>query len=284
MRYINTNILNIPDNWLDLAKAELGNNHASLWSYLKPEIEKVVNKKCWFSESINLGADNDIEHFRPKAARVKQLTNENADLEPSVWPQINTAARDGYSFLEFEKSNYRYACTFINSPRRGQKNKVRGKSNFFPLQTGSALGTAAANIVDEVFCLLDPCIEEDVELFAFNDIGEIQPHVSILNDSWDYCRVKVSVEVYHLHYYRFVDARKQVWDACKEFILLANELYLMTPKTPLEERTLKIYIQKIMDSTDKKSPFSAVSVDCIRYYKKTIDWLEKVFPEATLVK
>lgn len=283
MRFIDYTLLEIPDNWLVLARNELGNQANSPWSYLKLIFEGIVGKKCWYSESLNVGADNDLDHFRPKGQQVKSLTSKFADLEEDVWQQVNIAARIGYQFMQFESINYRYACTFVNSPRKGSNGKTRGKSNFFPLKNDSSIASDLANIENEVFCLLDPCKENDVELMQFNSLGEIEPNKSIEILSWDYCRVKVSVEVYHLHYYLFRDSRIEVWNQVKEHIILADEL---KPSNIAQQQTnqFKYHIKKLAEKIKKIAEYSAVAIDCIRFYKGEYPWLNVFFPDATLKK
>lgn len=287
MRYIDTHIITPSPDWLTLAKAALGNTHKALWSFLKPQFETIAGKKCWFSESSNIGADNAVEHFRPKAQDVKELQKRYADLETEVWAQIDSSTRSGYPFLALEFMNYRYVCTFVNSPHKGHTQKVRGKSNFFPLKLNSPYGTSIADVGMEEVCLLDPCEPKDPEYITFNDLGQAVPNISITKFSWEYCRVMVSIEVYHLHYYRFVDARKQVWDECKELIEFADELSSKAANGPLintEINSLKNYISLLLKKIDIKAPFSAVAIDCIRYYRGTYPWLAKHFPDDKLQK
>lgn len=285
MRYIDTSSITVPNDWLQLAKEQLGENYTSLWTYFRLEMEAIVGKKCWYSENFNIGTLNPIDHFRPKAARIKALTPKYALLDAVIWSKIDSAARNGYPFLEFEFSNYRYSCGIVNSSnnREASNNITRGKSNFFPLKLGSARCTNLLNIDIEESCLLDPCEERDPEYLTFDELGQIQPHISVLKDSWEYCRVVVSIEVYHLHYHRFIERRKELWDYCKERIRLANALYTKPNRTAEEEDSLIDFIKELNKKLKKESEFSAVAVDCIKYYKATYTWLDTLFREK-LVK
>jgi hypothetical protein len=106
MRYIDSTSVVIPVDWLTLARNE---NFNPLWSFLKTAFENFVGKKCWYNETINDGSSNPIDHFRPKAITVKELTKEYANLEDQVWAQLNSNSRPGYSYLTHESINYRYA-------------------------------------------------------------------------------------------------------------------------------------------------------------------------------
>ncbi len=286
MRYIDITPIQPPANWLDLAKAELGNNYEFLWTYLRNDFETLVSKKCWYSESCNIGSVNPIDHFRPKAARVKLLTPQYATLNSTVWARINPNSRNGYPFLKFHYPNYRYSCYIVNTSNKRESTDgvTKGKSNFFPLRLGSAVGTSLADINAEAICLLDPCNIDDPGYLTFNEFGKIEPHRSILDSSWEYCKVVVSIELYHLHYPSFVEKRVEVWDLCKEKIELAATIYPKTIKTAEEENALIAYIKDVNRMIDKKREFSAVAIDCIFSYKKKYPWLDLFFPSIRLTK
>src|SRR5579862_926047 len=109
MRYIDPMRLRLPDGWLaraaKAAAAVLGgadpDDHAAIWKELKNELAELFNDKCWYCEVSVPRSDNAVDHFRPKG-RVSDAANKH----------------NGYRWLAFEKSNYRYACTFCNSRRK----------------------------------------------------------------------------------------------------------------------------------------------------------------------
>lgn len=290
MRYIDTSHITVPSNWVDLAKTKFGNNYTSLWSYFKEAFEAIVGKKCWYSESTNLGAKNPIDHFRPKADKIKVIP-----LYQSIshlLNQLDLTEGIGYSFLKFEFSNYRYACDIVNSPLTDitPDQTTRGKWDFFPIQANSPRATSLTEIFNERHCLLDPCKREDVEMLTFREGGQIEPHKDILEDSWEYCRVKVSLEVYHLHYFYFREDRTQVWNYCIERIELITTIYNKPAKTPEEINSLRIFLGDLLTKINKKSAFSAVAIDCILHCKNEYSglpeysWLENTFPIEKLEK
>jgi hypothetical protein len=284
MRYIDTSSINVPINWIEIAKKKFGNSYPSLWSYFKEDMKKIVGKKCWYSESKNEGSDNNIDHFRPKAELIKELTSDNATLEDIVWNQLDNCKRKGYSFLEFEFSNFRYSCTYVNSLREGEDKQSKGKSNFFPLKKSNRPATSLNELPYEQPALIDPCSRNDVEMFTFNSLGYIEPHISILKTSWEYCRVKVSIEVYHLHHSDFYNARIELWKLIQKKIEFATRLWEKNPRTYLEQESFTEKIKEIFKAIQKTSEFSAVAIDCIRFYKKTYTWLGKFFPDSKLKK
>ncbi|WP_294187668.1 hypothetical protein [uncultured Sphingobacterium sp.] len=288
MRYIDTSKLEIPENWQELAKQS---NYSPLWSYLKPKFESIVGKKCWYNESINDGSTNPIDHFRPKAQNCKCLTNKYATLEESVWDQLSSGEQTGYPFLEFEHLNYRYACGYSNSghKRESVDGVTRGKWDFFPLRLGTISANSAQNLNEEQFALLDPCNSSDPSLLTFDEFGGIIPSEKVQINSWDYCRVKVSIEVYHLLYSKIAEKRLEKWTATVRLIELASKLYHKTNKSIEEHESFTYFFENLVRSIYKDAEYSAVAIDCIKYFlkrKSTInyDWLSKTVPENLLEK
>lgn len=290
MRYINTSHINPPNNWVDLAREQ--NRTAdyppttSLWSYFKSQLEGIVGKKCWYSESLNIGSINPIDHFRPKAARIKELPK--FEQLKDVLDRININSGNGYPFLIHEFSNYRYACGRVNSPIKHEtKDKLsRGKWDYFPIKINTTRATTLDERASEEICFIDPCIQEDTELLTFTDIGTIQAHKSVLEAEWEYCKVLVSIEVYHLHYYEFCEVRKEVWKDCAKEIRLSTRLYEKNPKTDEEQENFSDRIEKLVILINKKTQFSAVAIDCIRFYKSqpAYAWLNIFFTDKNLKK
>jgi hypothetical protein len=288
MRYINTSTLVVPTNWITLSNAERYN---PVWSYLKVQFENLVGKKCWYNESINDGTSNPIDHFRPKASRVKTLTTKFAVLDTYVWTQLRSGNQSGYPFLEFEYSNYRYACGFANSQHKRESldGITRGKSNFFPIKVGSNPSSDIAGIVSESAALLDPCNSEDPKLLTFNEIGGGEPVDSILLNSWDYCRVKVSIEVYNLMYHVISAKRQELWVETQRHIEMLSTLYNKVGKSPEDQQCFDHIFAILIKSLQKKAEYSAVVIDCINYYRKRKDphqyrWLHDIMLNPLLCK
>jgi len=288
MRYIDTTSLNIPANWPDLARI---NSFSPLWSYLKTEFESIVGKKCWYNESINDGTSNPIDHFRPKTIKVKNLDDKYATLDAVIWDQLFLDSQSGYPFLELEYSNYRYACGFSNSAhtKESKDGITRGKWDFFPLKSGSIIATNIQELGNEMNALLDPCNCQDPEFMTFNEFGGIDPSDSILINSWEFCRVKVSIEVYNLMYYILSNKRQELWALCVRDFDMLSLLYNKAEKTNEEQLSFTHLFIKLIKLIEKKSEYSAVVIDCIKYYRKRKDplfykWLHETIPNELLMK
>jgi|SRR5919202_2028951 uncharacterized protein (TIGR02646 family) len=201
MRYINHNLIKLPENWLSesknaSAKITLGeaeiDDFSKVWGDLKPALEKLIGKKCWYCEVIQSRSDKEVEHFRPKK---------------KVW-QVKPR-HNGYFWLAFDYKNFRYSCQYCNKRRRDIiNNRIGGKGNYFPLADESKRARIPGDEIHEVPMLLDPCVEKDVKLLDFDDAGNPCPVISA--NKFEQERVKVSVRLYHLDHSELVEDRKSL--------------------------------------------------------------------------
>jgi uncharacterized protein (TIGR02646 family) len=204
MRYISyidldPDLIDFPENWLNDAKEALDKvtsgeatieSLSRVWTDLKPALEKLIGKKCWYCEVIQSRSDKEIEHFRPKK-RVWQVTPKH----------------DGYFWLAFDYKNFRYSCQYCNKRRKDVvNNRVGGKGNFFPLASEEKRARVSGDERYETPILLDPCVEEDVKLLDFDDAGN--PCPTALASIFEQERVKISIRLYHLDHSDLVEERK----------------------------------------------------------------------------
>ena len=125
MRYIPLDGLKFPENWEERARKAQGvikdltpeertkrvNACAYIWHELKEELEKCSHHKCWYCESNQDRSDNNVDHFRPKG-RVTECPD-----------------HEGYWWLAFIWTNYRFSCTFCNSRRKDpETGEIRKKT------------------------------------------------------------------------------------------------------------------------------------------------------------
>lgn len=285
MRYIDITSLPVPADWINLSDTN------PKWSYLKDIFEDIVGKKCWYNESSNIATSNPIDHFRPKATTVKILEPKYASLDAEIWAQILLSSQTGYPFLELEFTNYRYASGYANSPHKKESRDgiTRGKSNFFPIKINTSPATRLADLHLEKKALLDPCDVNDPEMLNFNEFGGIDPNESILPDSWNFCRVKISVEIYNLMYRAIKEKRQETWNSCEKRLEILCKLFKKSDKSQEEKECFDHILAELFKSLLKKAEYSAVVIDCIKYYRKRKDpeqyrFVHDVIPDALLIK
>lgn len=141
------------------AKKEYIKN-TNTWGLLKKWLSGLSHGKCWYCESSSERAASDVDHFRPKAG----VTCNRSEL----------ANHNGYYWLAYDWSNYRYSCQRCNRTEKDD-DILFGKKNEFSLcdESQRNYSPTCANI--EKSKLLDPCNDTDPDLLAHLINGSIQP-------------------------------------------------------------------------------------------------------------
>ena len=233
MRYIDTKELYKKVNtW---SGVELWKNEA-----LKKDFGECSFNKCWYTECLLIGQDIQIDHFRPKA-KIVEFPN---------YPYNTTIADTGYDWLANDYQNYRACCIHAN-----RKTGDGGKSNYFPLKPGSP-HAYAGQMNGEEGMLIDPLVKTDVQLLSFfkNRID------CTSSDHYEKARVEVSKVIYNLINTGLTDERLKKWNKVTQFID-----YFVNNKIAKE-----VLLKYLSEESDRKSPFSAVALCCIKSRKSDI--------------
>lgn len=220
MRYININNLTITKNkkWRKKAaealvtarskltraeRSEYINNQSAIWSELKPSLERLSYRKCWYCESYEKRSDRVVDHFRPK--------NNVRDCDPP---------HEGYWWLAFDPENYRLSCTYCNSRRSDRETgEVGGKGDYFPVYDETyRVKPEGLNFRRENPLLLDPCNPLDVQLLWFKEDGRAVPKFDEVSKPWAYQRAKESIKYYNLDEQEIKEARQGIYNKIKKLI------------------------------------------------------------------
>ncbi|HEX6748514.1 MAG TPA: hypothetical protein VF092_14550 [Longimicrobium sp.] len=217
---------------------------AHVWRKLKNQLAVLLHDKCWFCETVITRSDNAVDHFRPKN-RVSDAANPHT----------------GYRWLAFDRSNFRYSCTFCNSLRKGGGTKG-GKADRFPLLDESCRLYAPGALDQETPTLLDPCDINDWELLGCKqENGEPCPATQ---DSMDKLRAKTSIEIYHLDH---EPTCKQRHTAAVDLIANVEQgkrLFLLSQTNAVFKREWKAVAKKIKRAIDRHSPYSGEMIFLLR--------------------
>lgn len=177
-----------------ISTASNGNVH---WTPVKPHLEAISNRKCWYTESKNPGCLYDVEHYRPKA----KVLDENGNVLHWYW------------FLAFNLNNYRLSSQL---PNRLNNNPVLdetgGKGNKFPLLPGSPRATNLAGLGAERPVILDPCCLADTELLAFLPDGRPVLSIQHAGDAEAREKVELSKLFLNLDYPTFNEDRETLYN------------------------------------------------------------------------
>ncbi len=246
MRYIDSTEIQLPDGWLDraaVAREAVENgadpgDYAPVWRELKDELGNLFNDKCWYCEVPVPRSDNAVDHFRPKG-RVSDAENEH----------------NGYRWLAFDPSNFRYACTFCNSKRKDvDGGTAGGKADRFPLLNEPQRVYAPGSVAGERPTLLDPCeLEEWRVLGCKKENGK---PCSATEDQDLRGRAEESIEIYHLHHEPTCKLRHSTAVRLLGDIEEAKNLFVASQADPNRNPDFKKVAKRILKAIHFGSAFS----------------------------
>ena len=221
---------------------------ASLWSELKSEYAKLSFGKCWYCESRQSRSDNAIDHFRPKSE---------------------------YPWFAFSYQNYRFACSFCNSPHKHPKTGIaQGKSNHFPLFENSCRARDEAGIDLEQPMLLDPCKAADPGLLDFLSDGTPCPRFS--DNPIVIRRVRESIRIYHLDHPELIEARRLLALKLTKWIRRAHALYpQVLAGNPDITRAFEDLVGDIGQSIDDRAELSVFARRIVSAHRAK-PWIEPI--------
>lgn len=270
MRYINLDAVleSIPENILDTLRAAdeampgktdaekstAAANGNNKWTPVKQYLENASNRKCWYTESMNPGYPNDVEHYRPKG-RVPA----EGDLEYWYW------------FLAFNPMNYRLSCQFSN---RLNKNpligETGGKWDYFPLLPGGERAVCVNTLQNERPVILDPCVEEDTRLLSFQPDGRpvVSPEYS--EDEEACLRVERNKLLLNLDFPTFNEGRERLYNRVVKLIARGDR------HAENENDALDDVLEELRELMDEGAAYSKAAECYIRCFRDR-DWIEGLF-------
>lgn len=210
-------------------------NGQELWKnkYLKKDFRAAFHNKCWYTESILIGQDVQIDHFRPKSKVAK--------FRQYYYNEPLTEC--GYHWLKNDIHNYRASCIYAN-----RKTGCGGKGVFFPLKEGSQLLTENGQELEEPM-LIDPTNINDVKLITFFK-GQV---LCATDDDYEIERVAVTKEIYNLIDQTIETQRNRAWMNVERIIAAYLE----------KQISLKYCLFQLQDAVSRESQFSACAIACI---------------------
>ncbi|MBU1568157.1 MAG: hypothetical protein KJ630_21355 [Proteobacteria bacterium] len=261
MRTINNTHLNCPARWdqkADNAKAAVANgtktvkSQSAVWRELKEALAECSSDKCWYCEIKQERSDNAVDHFRPKSL---------------------------YPWLAFEKTNFRYACTYCNSERQNpETGEIEGKGDRFPLIDGNSRATVAGQEVHESPVLLDPCRAQDPGLLDFYDDG--MPCPKFKEHPVKKLRAETSIKLFHLDHPDLVEKRKTLGATIKESIGEADGIFdRCDTGDPAIDRAFHGIIRNLRDAIADKAELSTFARKVIAGFRDKV-WIEALLDTA----
>lgn len=172
------------------------------WTALREAFAAHSHDKCWYVECRNLGTDDDMDHFRPKAGVKEDPTH------------------PGYYWLAFEWTNLRLSCHRANRPRiNPETGETGGKAEHFPLiDPGTRAMAPGDNLALEVPALLDPTRLADVALLSFKPNGEVDLSPEFKGQPIAEAKFEASRLYLHLNWPKFRDARVVLYNRISRIV------------------------------------------------------------------
>jgi uncharacterized protein (TIGR02646 family) len=226
------------------------NQNSRVWQRLKPELATLSQNKCWYCETKNIRADFHVDHHRPK----NKVKNENYDDES-----------EGYWWLAFDCKNLRLACSYCNCLHTGTDGIARGKSDRFPLLSGSCRASSPdSNIDDEMPLLLDPTNRSDPSMLWFIDDGRAFPRFSE-DDGVPYLRAVITIDILNLNDVKIVEERKKLSNHCMRLMKRGDKAFEQYKNgSPAAKKEFEMIVQEMNELTQPSSEFSATARACFR--------------------
>ena len=226
------------------ARAMIIHDNQAMWGELKQHFCDVLQRKCWYSESINDFAHCHLDHFRPKSRAI----DENGDDQGGYW------------WLAFNWRNYRYAAPAGN---------VRKKDYFHVNADKANLPTDALENEDIRF--LDPTEPEDPSKLKFNNEGIISPKETDIATR-DYIQAEYTIRRMNLNMEGLVEGRKDKYRKTARLIRQVQELLALQVNNfdMARRQSIRAKQVELIELAGKFSEYSAAVKYCLR--ESGYDW------------
>jgi uncharacterized protein (TIGR02646 family) len=234
-------VLAEPDS---MHRARIIQDNQHRWAALREALERASHNKCWYTECKSPGADNDIDHFRPKG-RVRE--------DPT---------HPGYYWLAFDWRNMRLSCQRVNRPRIAPGARAAGgKSTHFPLLvTGVRARVPTDDLSREHQALLDPTDPGDPILLTFRPNGEIDLSPEFLGDARAEAKLEASRLGLHLNWPKFVEGRLTLYNLVERTVERGRrEAPIDFQGWQMASEAFKDAIRDLRSFMDPRSEYSAAA-------------------------
>jgi hypothetical protein len=246
LRYIDSSSLAQPNGWLiraerakqAVADGDSPDTYGNVWRELKDGLADILYDKCWYCEMYIARSDNAVDHFRPKG-RVSDASK----------------AHGGYSWLAFELTNFRYACTYCNSRRKDQVGDTSGgKADRFPLLNEIDRVYLSGSVARERPKLLDPCELDDWRLLGCQRENGYPCAAS--TDTIAKERAEISIQIYHLHHEPTCKSRHRLAVQLISDVADGIRLFEQAKLDPDHESEFKKVAARLLRTIARNAPFS----------------------------
>lgn len=158
---------------------------------------------------------------------------------------------------------------------KGTDNITRGKSDRFPLLSGSCRASSpTSNIDDEMPLLLDPTKPTDPPLIWFIDDGRACSRFSE-GEGAPYERAAATVDILNLNDIKIVEERKKLWNRCTRLIERGDKAFEQYKnRSAVGRREFEMIIEEMNELTRQSSEFSATARAC--FHGSSLKWVREI--------
>lgn len=276
MRYINLNLMvGDPEaapaiEAAEQAKAEilaepdparreaLIERYRTRWVAFRTHFERVYGEKCWYTECVNPGTDDDIDHYRPKG-RI------NEDQEHS-----------GYWWEALNWRNFRLSCHRANRLRENpETGDTHGKGDHFPLLDPDRRWHDPNSACHERPLLFDPVSPADAAFLTFDINGKVALPSRFANDEVAKLRFNASRVHLHLDWPSIRKQRQMLYADITRRVDDGNAAQTSLERGELGARDrLDRVISGLIELTQSHQPYSRAAQAYIRYFRFQ-EWVER---------
>ena len=228
------------------------------WVAFRAHFERVYGEKCWYTECVNPGTDDDIDHYRPKGR-----INEDPEHEGYWWEALNWR-------------NFRLSCHRANRLRENpDTGNTQGKGDHFPLLNPDDRWRDPDLPCLEHAELFDPVSAADAAYLTFEISGKVALAQRFANDDVAQRRFAASRTYLHLDWpaikrqrqMLYVDITQRVDDGS------AADASLARGDHGARDRLDRI-VGGLIELAQPHQPYSRAAQAYIRYYRFQ-GWVER---------
>ena len=228
------------------------------WVAFRAHFERVYGEKCWYTECVNPGTDDDIDHYRPKGR-----INEDKEHGGYWWEALNWR-------------NFRLSCHRANRLRENpETGDTHGKGDHFPLLEPADRWRDPNLVCHERPLLFDPVSAADTAFLTFEINGKVALSPRFANDDVAKRRFQASRVYLHLDWPTIKQQRQMLYIDITRRIDDGNaaDASLERGEPGARDRLDRI-VGGLIHLTQSNQPYSRAAQAYIRYYRFHA-WVER---------
>lgn len=249
-------------------RKELIRAHRPKWIAFREHFERIYGEKCWYTECVNPGTDDDIDHYRPKG-RIFEDDDHG-----------------GYWWEALHWRNFRLSCHRANRLRENpDTGETHGKGDHFPLLNPQERWRGPNDACHEKPMLLDPVRAGDPNILTFYSSGKVALAPKFENDGEAKQRFEASRTYLHLDWPAIRQGRQMLYADITRRVDDGNAAAASLAKGEAGARDwLDRVVGALIELAQPAQPYSRAAQVYIRYHRAR-RWVEdEVLPHILHVE